>query len=220
VLIAHAYVVKKLYDTAETILDMLVKDRKDAAPKNAAVYYVYGLIYDATNEPAKALKAYEKAVELRPKYPAALINLGVHQLRNKQYDAAMQTYELLTGELGNTEASTWSSLGSAYRGKSADYGAGSAEQAKWLLEAETAFKRATTANKNYGPAYYNLGLLYLDAKPFPDGSGGSMDNLVRLKQAKTYFDEYKNMPGVDIKLYDERMKDVNKLIKREEKNRK
>ncbi len=220
VLIAHAYVIKKQYDTAETILDMLVKDRKDAAPKNASVYYVYGLVYDKINEPAKALKSYEKAVELRPKYPAALINLGVHQLRNKQYDAAMQTYELLTGELNNTDASTWSSLGSAYRGKSADYASGSAEQSSWLTKSETAYKRATTANKNYGPAYYNLGLLYLDADPMPDGNGGSMDTLVRLKQAKTYFDEYKNMPGVDITLYDQRMKDVTRLIKREEKRRK
>jgi hypothetical protein len=46
-----------------------------------------------------------------------------------------------------------------------------------------------------------------------------MDTLARLNRAKTYFDEYKNMPGVDMKLYDERTKDVTKLIKREEKKR-
>jgi len=220
VLLAHAYYTKKLYDTAETILDMLLRDRKDAAPKNAGVYYVYGLIYDKTNEPVKALKAYQTAVDLWPTYPAALMNLGVHQLRNKQYDDAMQTYELLTGDLQNRDASTWSSLGSAYRGKSADFDSASSERGTWLLKAEEAYKKATTANRDYGPAYYNLGLLYLDGDPFPDGNGGKMDNLVRLNQAKTYFDEYKNMPGVDIKLYDERMKNVTKLIKREEKKRK
>ena len=40
-----------------------------------------------------------------------------------------------------------------------------------------------------------------------------------MQRAKTYFDEYKNMPGVDMTLYDERNKDVTKLIKREEKKR-
>ncbi len=220
VILAHAYYQKKLYDTAETILDMLLKDRKDAAPKNSYVYYVYGLVYDKTNEPVKALKAYQKAVELKPDYGNALVNLGVHQLRNKQYDDAMQTYEKLSGDLGYTDAKTWNSLGSAYRGKSADYDPGTESKNSWLLKAETAFKKSTQADRNYGPAYYNLGLLYLDGDPFPDGSGGSMDNLARLNQAKTYFDSYKDMPGVDIKLYDERMKNVTKLIKREEKKRK
>ena len=71
----------------------------------------------------------------------------------------------------------------------------------------------------YGPAYFNLGLLYLDADPFPSG-GGQLDTMQRLNAAKGFFDQYKNMPGVDMKLYDERMKDVAKLIKREEKRRK
>ena len=30
----------------------------------------------------------------------------------------------------------------------------------------------------------------------------------RLNAAKAFLDQYKNMPGVDMKLYDERMKDV------------
>ena len=47
-----------------------------------------------------------------------------------------------------------------------------------------------------------------------------MDTLVRLQQSKTYFDQYKNMVGADSKLYEERDKDVTKLIKREEKKRK
>jgi hypothetical protein len=47
-----------------------------------------------------------------------------------------------------------------------------------------------------------------------------MDTLLRLQQARTYFDEYKNMPGASTSLYAERAKDVDKLIKREEKRRK
>jgi Tfp pilus assembly protein PilF len=219
VILAHAYYHKRLYDTAETVLDMLLKDRQ-AAKKNASVYYVYGLVYDKTSEPKKAELAYKTAVDLDPNHKSALVNFGVHQLINKQYEAAIDTYEKLTGQLGVGTAETWNSLGAAYRGRSGDYDPGSGPRADWLLKAETAFKRSLSADKNYGPAYYNLGLLYLDADPFPSPDGGSLDTLVRLKKAKTYFEEYKNMPGVDIKLFDARMKDVTKLITREEKKRK
>ncbi len=217
--IAHAYYLKRLTDTAEVILDTLYNKRRAAVENNAYLNYVYGLIYDRNNEPTRAFAAYRKAVSLDGNFASALVNLGVHQLRNKQYGDAVATFERLTSSLGRNDATTWSSLGSAYRGQAADYDPGSSNKNRLLGQAETAYKRALSANQSYGPAYYNLGLLYLDADPFPDG-GGAMDTLVRLNRAKTYFDEYKNMPGVDLALYDERMKDVTKLIKREEKKRK
>ena len=80
-------------------------------------------------------------------------------------------------------------------------------------------KKALAANPNYGPAYYDLALLNLDADPFPSG-GGKLDNLQRLNAAKGFLDQYKNMPGVDMKLYDTREKEVTKAITREEKKRK
>jgi tetratricopeptide (TPR) repeat protein len=218
-IMAHAYVLKKLYDTAETVLDMLMKDRKDAAERHPGVFFVYGLVYDKTDQAAKAFVAYQTAVKLKPDYGSALINLGVHQLRNKQYGESIETYEKLS-QLGYDDAKTWNSLGAAYRGRSGDYDPGSAPRDEWLLKAENAFKRATQADKNYGPAYYNLGLLYLDADPYPQPGGGQLDTLVRLNKAKAYFEEYKNAPGVDMKLFDERMKNVTKLISREEKKRK
>jgi hypothetical protein len=86
------------------------------------------------------------------------------------------------------------------------------------MGSEASYKRALSQNANYGPAYFNLARLYLDADPFPSG-GGSLDTLLRLNAAKAFLDQYKNAPGVDIKLYDERMKDVTKAITREEKKR-
>jgi superkiller protein 3 len=215
--VAFAYYHKKQYDTAELVLDELFK--RPTAKQNANVYYVYGLIYDHTRRPEQAQLAYRKAVELDPRFASAWINLGVHQLRNKQYAEAQTTFERLTKQFGRNDAVTLTSLGSAYRGRSADYPVGSAERDQFILAAEAAYKRALAANASYGPAYYNLGLLYLDADPFPSG-GGSLDTLQRLNAAKGYLDQYKNMPGVDIKLYDERMKDVSRAIKREEKRRK
>jgi tetratricopeptide (TPR) repeat protein len=215
--VAFAYYHKKQYDTAELVLDELFK--RPTAKQNATIYYVYGLVYDRTNRPEQAVLAYRKAVELNPRHASSQINLGVHQLKNKQYAEAQVTFERLTREMGKNDAVTLTSLGSAYRGRSADYPPSAGERRQFILAAEAAYKRALSVNPNYGPAYYNLGLLYLDADPFPSG-GGALDTIQRLNAAKGFFDQYKNMPGVDIKLYDERMKDVTKLIKREESRRK
>ena len=213
-MVAFAYYHKKLFDTAELVLDDLYK--RDTAKSNANVFYVYGLVYDKTNRPERALLAYQKAVGINPNHASALVNLGVHQLKNSQYDAAVQTFERLTREFNRNDAVTLTSLGSAYRGKSADYGSGSGDRNGLVGKAEAQYKRALQANANYGPAYYNLGLLYLDNDPFP----GIADPVVRLNAAKAWFDQYKNMPGVDIKLYDERMKDVTKALKRAQKKSK
>lgn len=213
-MIAFAYYHKKLYDTAELVLDDLFK--REAAKNNAQVYYVYGLVYDKTNRAERAQLAFEKAVGLDPNHASALVNLGVHQLQQGQYGPAQQTFERLTKQFNRTDAVTLTSLGSAYRGRSADYPPGDSQRDQFVRAAEGSYKRATQSNANYGPAYYNLGLLYLENDPFP----GISDGIQRLNAAKGFFDQYKNMPGVDIKLYDDRMKDVTKLIKRLEKQNK
>jgi tetratricopeptide (TPR) repeat protein len=213
-MVAFAYYHKKLYDTAELVLDDLFK--RDAAKKNASVYYVYGLVYDQTSRPEAAVKAYRTAVELNPSHASALVNLGVHQLRNSQYQEAQQTFERLTQQFQRTDAVTLASLGSAYRGRSAEFPPGSPDRDALVLKAEREYKRAEAANPSYGPVYYNLGLLYLDTDPYP----GIADPVQRLQMAKSYFDRYKNMAGVDMKLFDARMKDVDKAIKRAEKAKK
>ena len=210
-MVAFAYYHKKLYDTAELVLDDLFK--RETAKQNPNVYYVYGLVYDHTNRPEQAVVAFRKAVELNPNHASALVNLGVHQLQNSQYAEALQTFERLVNQFGRSDAITLTSLGSSYRGHAADYPSGSPDHDGNVRKAEAAYKRALQANSSYGPAYYNLGLLYLDNDPFP----GLSDTLLRLNTAKGYFDQYKNMPTFEMKLYDDRMKDVTKAIKRAEK---
>jgi tetratricopeptide (TPR) repeat protein len=213
-MVAFAYYHKKLYDTAELVLDDLFK--REAAKQNAQVYYVYGLVYEHTNRLERAQLAYKKAVELNPNHASALVNLGVFQLKNSQYAEAQQTFERLTQQFNRKDAVTLTSLGSAYRGRSADYKAGDGERDRFVRSAEQAYKGAEQANPSYGPVFYNLGLLYLDTDPYP----GITDTLQRLGIAKSYFEKYKNMAGVDIKLFDSRMKDVDKAIKRAQKQQK
>jgi tetratricopeptide (TPR) repeat protein len=216
VVIAHASYQKGLYDTAEVILDGLLEKRPSSLT-NPYLYYVFGLVYDQTQQPSRAFSAYFKAVELEPNFASALVNLGIHQLTNKQYAGAVTTLGKVS-QLGRVNAATLNALGSAFRGMSADFDVSSPARDEWLLKAETTYQKAQAADQDHAPAYYNLGLLYLDADPFPTAQG-PMDTLTRLRKAKTYFDEYRNLPGVDVKLYEERSKDVIKLIKREEKKR-
>jgi tetratricopeptide (TPR) repeat protein len=213
-MVAFAYYHKKLYDTAELVLDDLFK--REAAKRSASVYYVYGLVYDQTGRLEQAVKAYRTALELNPSHASALVNLGVHQLRNSQYQEAQQTFERLTQQFQRIDAVTLTSLGSAYRGRSAEFPPGAPDRDAFVLKAEREYKRAEAQNPSYGPVYYNLGLLYLDTDPYP----GIADPVQRLQIAKSYFDRYKNMPGVDMRLFDSRMKDVDKAIKRAEKAKK
>lgn len=215
-MVALAYYHKRLYDTSELVLDDLFK--RESAKKNANVLYAYGLVYDKTNRPANAMLAFKQAVQLDPNHTSAMINLGVYELRNKQYEEAAELFERLVQQFGRADAVTMTSLGSAYRGKAAGFPPGG-QHDSLLQRAEDSLKRAITANTNYGPAYYNIALLYLDADPFPT-AGGPMDTLQRLQNARTYFESYKALPGADIKLFEERMKDVSKAVKREEKRRK
>nr|HEX4313863.1 tetratricopeptide repeat protein [Kofleriaceae bacterium] len=210
-MVAFAYYHKHLFDTAELVLDDVFK--RDVAKKNANIYYVYGLVYDKTNRPDQAKLAFQTAVQLDPNLASALVDLGEHQLQNKQYDDATQTFERLTGSLHRTDAVTWTSLGSAYRGKSGDLSPGDSQRDRLIQNAETAYKKALGAAPGYGPALYNLGLLYFDSDPYP----GMANPVDRVNMAKQYFDQYKTSSGSDQKLYDERMKDVTKALKRLQK---
>ena len=110
--------------------------KRDAAKKNAGIYYVYGLVYDHTNRPEQAVLAFNKAVELNPNFASALVDVGVHQLENKQYAKAQETFEKLTKQFNRNDAITLTSLGSAYRGHSADYPVGSADRNNLIVQSE------------------------------------------------------------------------------------
>ncbi|MBA2544502.1 MAG: tetratricopeptide repeat protein, partial [Deltaproteobacteria bacterium] len=97
--VAFAYYHKKLYDTAELVLDDMMNDKGDRgakAKKSANVSYVYGLIYDKTNRPERAEFAFQTAVSLDPNHASALVNHGVYQLKNSKYADATATFEKLT----------------------------------------------------------------------------------------------------------------------------
>jgi len=52
------------------------------------------------------------------------------------------------------------------------------------------------------------------------GSLAARARVRRCAGAMIYFDQYKSIPGVDMKPYDDRLKDVTKAVKRAEKRQK
>ena len=216
VLLAHANYVKGYYDQVE---DVLTKALERGGAKNKKLHFLMGLVHEKANRPEKALDSYSKAVALDPNYKSALMNLGVHLLKNKKWQEAASTYERLTGELDMKTAAAFTNLGSAYRGLSAEFTTSDMKKRnELLLKAEAQYNRAKSINKNYANAYYNLGLLYLDADPFPQGKD-DMDLIKRLQRAKSFFDEYRSMPGADHKLADEQVAVAQKLIDKEQRAR-
>jgi Tfp pilus assembly protein PilF len=220
VLLAQAYYNKRQYDTAEVLLALVLRDhtKKPLAEKNADFFFTQGLIYDRTERPKSATKAYRRAVAINGRHAKARINLGAALLANKAYPDAVTQLEYAVNTLGVKTAITWNLLGAAYRGRAASAGNSTSARNGFLRKAETAFKRSIQKNKSYAPVHYNLGVLYLDAEKFPLGSG-TMDKLVRLERSKSYFEEYLKLSGADVKLAEKRLKQLKRYIRREKKKR-
>lgn len=216
VLLAQAEFAKGYFDQVE---DVLTKALERGGAQNKKLHFIMGLVHDRNKKFDLALESYSKAVAIDASYDPAVMNLGVHLLRTKRFGEAVSLYERLTGELNYRTAAAFTNLGSAYRGQSAEFTTSDvARRNDLLLKAQTAYRRGLAIDKNYANATYNLGLLFLDADPFPDGKD-DMDLLKRLRQAKAFFDEYRRLPGADQKLADEQVAVAQKLIDKEERAR-
>ena len=64
-----------------------------ADPTNVGAWTQLGHVYFDINNPAKAINAYEKSLELRPDEPNVLTDLGVMYRRNGQPDKALAAFD-------------------------------------------------------------------------------------------------------------------------------
>lgn len=216
VLLAHANYLKGYYDLAEEVLE---KAQKRGGTGDKKLWFLLGLVYQRTAREDQAFAAFDKSVSIDPDYKPAMLNLGVYYLKNKRYEQAIKLYERLTGDLGYKRAVAWVNLGTAYRGRAAEVqGSDSGRRNDLILKAESTYKRAMGVDRDYAPAYYNIGLLYLDSDPYPSGKG-DLDRLKRLKTAKDYFNQYRKLPGAVQKLADDQTEVADKLYAKEEKVR-
>jgi len=222
IVLGHAYYLKAWDDKAEAILQIAKKQPE--GERSARLHMLLGLIYDrAPNDEREddALLNYEKAAQLKADYLQAHMNRGAIYLERKRYaDAVVAFEEAIDIQRQNPKAHV--NLGSAYRGRAADFPKDPTQRDLFLRKAENSFKAAMAQNTTFAPAYFNLGLLYLDAEPFP-----GLETLPRYQLAMRYLNEYKRLMGPTLKVGDPvdeylafAQKEHDKEVKRQEKKKK
>lgn len=222
VLLAHAYYMKQYDDKAEAILNIAKKRPEGAA--RPELWMILGLVADRSpnNErEGEALAAYEQASSLNPNYTHAWANRGAIYLKRKRWADAVAAMEKVIS-LESRSPKSHTNLGSAYRGRSTDFASDAGQREGMLRKSEQEYKLAMTQDPNYAPAYFNLGLLYLDADPFP-----GQDPLTRLNNALRFLKEYKTKAGAALTKADPveeylvtAQKEYDKAVKREEQRKK
>ena len=124
-----------------------IEGGKDYAP----IYNTLGLIQLRKKNPSMALKQFEQAVALDPKYIDAHLNIGAIGLSTRQYEKAAAAFAaVLKLDPKNFDATM--GMGVAQRGL------------KKIDDAESWYKKASEIDPKRCDVQYNLGVLYQDYK--------------------------------------------------------
>ncbi len=185
--LANGYYLKQYDDKAEAVLR--IAEKQKAGKSNPVLYMLLGLVYDrADGKEDQALAAYERAAQLKPDYVAAETNRGSIYLKRKRYRDAVDVFTNLV-RLQAQSARLHADLGCALRGRSADT-TDVPTRARLIQQAATELQKAMTLDAKYAPAYFDMGILYLDADPYP-----GLDSLGRYQQAAKFLSDYKRVAG-------------------------
>ncbi|NIO48261.1 MAG: tetratricopeptide repeat protein [Candidatus Aminicenantes bacterium] len=122
-------------------------------PENPIFYYYRGVAFEKTGDLDKAMKDYQKSVELKPNFILPTANIGKIYARKREHEKAIEFYKK-TVELGDQDATNYYNYGICLMNL------GKNEQAKEVLE------KLISLDENYSDAYYQLGIIYI-------GSGNS-----------------------------------------------
>ena len=121
-------------------------------PDNAEAYLVLGFLALGKDDRIAATAAFKKATELDANLGLAWHNLAAQYLHAKNYPQALQAAQrAVTLFPGPGLAGAQLNLGSALRG------------VRRFDEARAEYQRVLARDPNYADAYFNLGVLHLDA---------------------------------------------------------
>lgn len=179
IVMAKAYYHLKKYELAGSIVD-LAKAIKPDGPDGAECWNLTGFLALTHDDRISATAAFKKATEADSKYGAGWLNLTAQYLYAKNYDGAVEAGERAT-KLMDKSARAHLDLGSAYRGKLR------------YADAEKEYKQAGQLDPSMADVYFNLGILYLDAKEMPGPGGQPLDLIGKLNTAIQHFNRYKQM---------------------------
>lgn len=129
---------------------------------SALVQFAVGISHQALGDFNKALRAYDRALELAPDHPQSLQNKGIIYQAQGRWDHAIEAHHAATVS-SPTYADAFNSLGAALHGAGRD------------LEALEALDKALAISPNYTEALNNYGV--------------SLQSLGRNDEALAYFDK-------------------------------
>jgi tetratricopeptide (TPR) repeat protein len=162
---------------------LLLDEGKKRNDKFAPLQNAWGLFYMHRNALSEALKHFQTAVALDPKFVEARMNVGLTTLGFRNYTMAKEQFtEVLKIQPKNYDAVI--GLGSALRGL-ADFDG-----------AEREYKKAIDIDQKRGEAFYNLGVLYKD---FRATKQPPQQSIATYNTAKQYFQDFQTKPGADPK---------------------
>ena len=158
------------------------------------IYNTLGLIQLRKKNPSMALKQFEQAVALDPRYIDAHLNIGAIGLSTRQYEKAAASFAAVL-KLDPKSFDATIGMGVASRGL------------KKIDEAESWYKKASELNPRDCAVQYNLGVLYQDYKTDPDNGN--------MRTAKELFNKFRGCNGAEPKKAadaERRMKDIDDLF--------
>ena len=162
-------------ELAESILEQALAIEET----NAELHYIQGTLYREDDARFRdALREFTRAVELRPDFAEARMQLGIAQLAGGNYSEALQNFQV-AARLAPTLVAVHLNLGDAYRAT------------KQWQRAKASFDKALSMDANLAQAHFNLGLMYMVA----GGEYPGMDELQALQKSKESFTRYRNMMG-------------------------
>ncbi|MBK8719742.1 MAG: tetratricopeptide repeat protein [Deltaproteobacteria bacterium] len=178
---AEAYFRQKKFELVQAVTSSaLAVDEKVRTPQESSrAHNLKGFAYTAMGQDNLATQAFRKAAEADDKNAAAWNNLGTRYMQAGDIATAKQCFAYAL-ELDPRFAKAHLNFGAALRA-----------EGKWQ-DAEKSFDTALKLRPNYPEAYFDLGVLYLDADPYP-----GLETVGRLEKAIAFLTKYRELAIAD-----------------------
>ncbi len=179
--IAEAYYKQSKYEIVQAVVSSgLAVDAKIRTPaETSQLYNLQGFAFLKMEKESLATQSFKQAAESDDKNAAAWNNLGTRYLEAGDIATAASCFSYAV-ELDKGFYKAHLNLGAAQRA-----------QGK-LQDAEKSMLAALKMRPSYPEAYFDLGILYLDADPFP-----SLDTTARLNKSIQYLEKYKSVSNAN-----------------------
>ncbi|MEO6954492.1 MAG: tetratricopeptide repeat protein [Polyangia bacterium] len=186
IVMAKAYYHLKKYELAGSIVEIgkTIDSGKQKGQNDAECYNLLGFLALNRDDRIGATAGFKKATGADDKFGPGWLNLTAQYLFAKNYDGAVAAGERAVKLMGKSPRAHLN-LGSAYRGKMR------------YADAEKEYRTALELDPNLADAWFDLGILYLDAKEMP-GPKGPIDLTEKLNTAISHFNKYKQLAGYKI----------------------